>query len=402
MLAGAAISTHLVDLGAEVIKVEPPSGDYVREMTWPIVNGVSLLHLHVNRGKQSVVIDLRTEAGREVFLDLVARADVVIEAMRPGGLARRGLDFERLREVNPRIVMCTISGYGDTGPYRDLPSHGIAYDAWAGIIRPAQTDDGFAYIPEHVSIGMNAGPLYGSLGILAALTNARSTGEGCHIEIAQADAAAAFDWLRIESARAYERPEGEVTGNQSDEYERRAPGTAGMEEGVRYQIYESSDGFILLMCSEQKFWRNLCQSIDRADLFERWPGKQYADHAQGNRELRSELRGVFRTRTTAAWVSASREHDFALAPVNDTATRARDPQFLARTRWMPRATLGADQLPNPIKIVDEPVAVPALAPSLGEHQRSLLETVLAYDDDRIRGLRDRGAFGSVDLRPEAG
>ena len=196
MLAGAAISTQLADLGAEVIKIEPPAGDYVRGMTWPIIEDVSLLHLHINRGKRSVVLDLRSDAGSAIFLELVAEADVVIEAMRPGGLDRRGLGFDRLRSVNPRIVMCTISGYGMTGPYKDLPSHGIAYDAWAGIFAPGRTADGFPFIPEHISIGMNAGPLYAAIGILAALTHARTTGEGCHIEVAQSDAAAAFDWLR--------------------------------------------------------------------------------------------------------------------------------------------------------------------------------------------------------------
>src|SRR5256885_6917132 len=132
MLGPAAITTQLADLGAEVIKVESPSGDYVRRMTWPIVEGVSLMHLHINRGKRSLVLDLRTPEGVEIYLDLVRNADAVIEAMRPGGLARRGLTYERMREVNPRIVFCTISGYGMTGPYQNLPSHGIAYDALAG------------------------------------------------------------------------------------------------------------------------------------------------------------------------------------------------------------------------------------------------------------------------------
>src|SRR4051812_13952369 len=109
MLGPAAITNPLADLGAEVIKIEPPSGDYGREMTWPIVEGVSLLHLHVNRGKRSVVRDRRTEDGQQTFLVLVKNADVVVEAMRPGGLARRGLGFERLREVNPRVVFATIS-----------------------------------------------------------------------------------------------------------------------------------------------------------------------------------------------------------------------------------------------------------------------------------------------------
>ncbi|MEJ7585591.1 MAG: CoA transferase, partial [Acidimicrobiales bacterium] len=124
MLGPAAITTHLADLGADVIKVESPQGDYIRQMTWPIVEGVSLMHLHVNRGKRSLVLDLRTPEGVATYLDLVRDADVVIEAMRPGGLERRGLGYETLCEVNPRIVFCTISGYGMTGPYAELPSHG--------------------------------------------------------------------------------------------------------------------------------------------------------------------------------------------------------------------------------------------------------------------------------------
>ena len=213
MLGPAAITTALADLGADVIKIEPPSGDYVRRMTWPIVEGVSLMHLHVNRGKRSIAIDLKSPEGIAVFEALVETADVVVEAMRPGGLARRGLGYERLRELNPRIVFCTISGYGATGPYRNLASHGIAYDAWAGIFEPEIDDAGYPSIPNHVSIGINAGPLFGALGILAGVIQARATGEGAEMEVAQSDAAAAFDWYREESYRAYERPRSEVTGN---------------------------------------------------------------------------------------------------------------------------------------------------------------------------------------------
>src|ERR1700736_3144760 len=227
MLGPAAITTHLADLGADVIKVESPQGDYVREMTWPIVEGVSLMHLHINRGKRSLVLDLRKPEGVETYLELVRSADVVVEAMRPGGLERRGLGYERLREANPRIVFCTISGYGMTRPSKDMPSHGIAYDTWAGLVQPAVDDDGFCYLPEHPSMGIHAGPLFGALGILAGIVRARATGEGCRLEVAQSDAAAAMDWLRSETWKAYERPESEVTGNKSDNYERRAPGPAG-------------------------------------------------------------------------------------------------------------------------------------------------------------------------------
>ncbi|MCB1014648.1 MAG: CoA transferase, partial [Acidimicrobiales bacterium] len=227
MLGPAAITTALADLGADVIKVEPPAGDYGRQMTWPIVEGTSLLFLHANRGKRSITLDLRTPEGADIFRDLVRDADVVVEAMRPGGLARRGLGYDDLKAVNPRIVFMTISGYGMTGPYKDYPSHGIAYDTWAGIVKPEVDEDGFTYIPEHVSIGINAGPVFGALGILAGVIHARATGEGMAMEVAQSDSAAAIDWLRSETYRAYERPESEVTGNPSDDYVRRAPGTAG-------------------------------------------------------------------------------------------------------------------------------------------------------------------------------
>ncbi|HEX3334702.1 MAG TPA: CoA transferase, partial [Acidimicrobiales bacterium] len=111
-LGPAAITTSLVDLGADVIKVEPPAGDYIREMTWPIVEGVSLMHLHLNRGKRSIVLDLRTDAGAGILKELASGADVVIEAMRPGSLARRGVGYDDLKALNPKIVFCTISGYG--------------------------------------------------------------------------------------------------------------------------------------------------------------------------------------------------------------------------------------------------------------------------------------------------
>ena len=178
LLGPGAISTHLADLGADVIKVESPAGDYIREMTWPIVEGVSLLHLHVHRGKDSLVLDLRKPEAVEIYLELVRVSEVVVEAMRPGSLERRGLGYEELREVNRRIVFCNVSGYGMTGPYKDLPSHGIAFDTWAGLVPAATDDEGFSYIPEHASMGMHAGPLFGALGVLAGVLRARETGEG--------------------------------------------------------------------------------------------------------------------------------------------------------------------------------------------------------------------------------
>jgi crotonobetainyl-CoA:carnitine CoA-transferase CaiB-like acyl-CoA transferase len=394
MLGPGNLTTHLADLGADVIKVEPPQGDYGRRMTWPIVDGVSLLFLHVSRGKKSVVLDLRTDTGREAFRELVRDADAVVEAMRPGGLERRGLGFEQLQQVNPRIVFCTISGYGMTGPYRDMPSHGIAYDAWAGVVQPAVDDDGFAYMPEHVSIGINAGPVFGALGLLAGVIRARETGEGCQLEVAQSDAAAAIDWLRSETWRAYERPESEVTGNEADGYERRAPGTAGMQGGVRYQFYATTDGYVLFMASEREFWKNFCEGIERPDLFERWPGSQYGDHARGNTELREILRDAFATRSTEEWLAFGLEHNTPIAPSNTPQTLFDDPQFRDRLPLLPREQVGADMLPTPIKFVGEQLPAPAKAPTVGEHTEHVLRTVLGWTDDQIAKAREAGAFGA--------
>ena len=393
MLGPGAITTTLADLGADVVKVEPPSGDYIRQMTWPIVEGTSLMHLHISRGKRSITIDLRTEAGRAVFLELVAKADAVIEAMRPGGLEKRGVGYEACLAVNPRIVFCTISGYGMTGPYKDMPSHGIAYDVWAGLVAPEVTEEGFCAIPEHPSVGIHAGPLFGALGVLAGITRARATGEPCRLEIAQSDAAAAMDWLRSETYKAYERPESEVTGNKADNYERRAPGTAGMRDGVRYQFYESADGHVLFMASEREFWENFCNGIDRPDLFEEHPGSQYADHARGNTKLRAELVEIFRSRTTAEWLALANSANAPIAPVNTPKTLADDPQFQDRLPWIPKEQVGTDQVPSPIKVIDEEWAPPTKAPVAGQHTEAVLRDILGYDAGRIAELRAGGALG---------
>jgi crotonobetainyl-CoA:carnitine CoA-transferase CaiB-like acyl-CoA transferase len=393
LLGPAAITTHLADLGAEVIKVESPAGDYIREMTWPIVEGVSLMHLHVNRGKKSLCLDLRKPEGVEVFRELAKISDVVVEAMRPGSLARRRLGYDDLKVLNPRIVFCNISGYGMTGPYRDLPAHGIAFDTWAGIFNPAYDEEGFCYIPEHASIGMHAGPMFGAMGILAGVIRARASGEGCMMEIGQSDAAAYMDWYRSESWLAYRRPTSEVTGNKADNYVRRAPGTAGMKEGVRYQLYESADGHVLFMASEQAFWKNFCDCVGRMDLFEKWPGSKYADHARGNRELQRILRDIFKAKSSAEWIRLGEEKNFPIAPVNTPKTIVDDPQFIDRFPLYPHERHGADMLPFPVKVVGETLPAPGKAPTVGEHSDEVLSRVLGYDAERIVELRKTGALG---------
>jgi crotonobetainyl-CoA:carnitine CoA-transferase CaiB-like acyl-CoA transferase len=395
ILGPNGVGMHLADLGAEVIKVEAPGGDYVRRMAFPIVDGISLLHWHLNRGKQSIVLDLRTAEGALTYLDLVRGADAVVEGMRPGALARRGLTWERLCEANPRLVFCSISGYGATGPYKDMPSHGIAYDAWAGVARPTFDADGQPTIPSFTTIGINAGPLYAALGICAAIIRARASGHGCRFEVAQSDAAAAFNWNGIEGNKAYERPEDEVTGNDGDGKGARRPvGDDSMKEAVRYQYYRSRDGIVLFMASERAFWKNFCEGVGRADLFERNPGAKYADHARGNAALRGELTQIFATRTTAEWLAFGLEVNTPIAPVNTVKTITGDAQFQARLPLYPWQAHGTDLMPSPIKLEGETAPPPTRAPvEPGRDGERVLRDVLGYDDERIARLRAAGALG---------
>ena len=240
---------------------------------------------------------------------------------------------------------------------------------------------------------MHAGPLFGALGILAAILRARETGEGSFLEIGQSDAAAYMDWYRSESHLAYERPEDVVTGNKSDNYERRPVGTAGMRQGVRYQTYDASDGVVLFMCSEQAFWKNFCECIERIDLFERWPGSKFADHALGNRELQIELREIFKTKSCEEWIRLGDEKNFPIAPCNSPKTLSQDPQFRDRFPLYPVEEHGIEMLPFPVKYVGETLPAPSKAPTVGEHNLQVLRDTLGYDGATIEKLESAGAFG---------
>jgi crotonobetainyl-CoA:carnitine CoA-transferase CaiB-like acyl-CoA transferase len=166
-----------------------------------------------------------------------------------------------------------------------------------------------------------------------------------------------------------------------------------MREGVRYQIYETTDGHVLFMASEREFWENFCRGVDRMDLFEKWPGEQFADHARNNKELQAELREIFKTKSSAKWIEWSNEVNTPIAPVNTPKTIADDPQFQDRLPWIPKERLGADELPIPLKVMTDEQPVPTKAPTVGEHSDAVLGDVLGYDAARIAQLRASGALG---------
>jgi crotonobetainyl-CoA:carnitine CoA-transferase CaiB-like acyl-CoA transferase len=392
LLEPGQVGMILGSLGADVVKVEAPGpGDYSRELGWPMIDGISLLHWHVNQAKRSITVDLRTTEGVEVFLDLVRTADAVVAGMRPGALARRGLGYQRLREVNPRIVSCAISGFGATGPYRDVPSHGAGFDAWAGCLEPAVDETGYSYIPNGPVIGSRVGPVWAATAVVAGIMRARETGEGCEIDVSQADAAAYTNWIVPEGNRAYQRPEPEVTGNPADDGLRRPPGLGGSKEAVRYQYYRSQDGHVLFMASEREFWRNFCAAVHRTDLYERRPGRRFGDHATGDRDTRRELQEIFAQRTSAEWLAFGIEANTPIVPVNDGRSILDDPHFRDRFPWLPAPVHGADLMPIPVRFVGEEPPPVRRAPANGEHTDEILHGLLGYPDSKIAQLRERGA-----------
>jgi crotonobetainyl-CoA:carnitine CoA-transferase CaiB-like acyl-CoA transferase len=168
LLGPDGATLHLADLGADVVKVEPPEGDYVRQTGWPIIDGASVFHWQLNRGKRSIVLDLKSESGKDLFLKLVAKADVLLEGMRPGALEKLGLGWERLHAINPRLVACSVSGYGSKGPYAKMAAHSFAFDSWAGLAPSTVDERGFrALPPTYAPIGLTVGPLFAALGVLA-------------------------------------------------------------------------------------------------------------------------------------------------------------------------------------------------------------------------------------------
>jgi len=167
-----------------------------------------------------------------------------------------------------------------------------------------------------------------------------------------------------------------------------------MIHGVRYQVYEAADGrYVLFMASEQSLWKNFCEAVGRIDLFERWPGSKFADHAVGNLELRRELRDIFGTRPAAEWIDFGVEKNFPVAPVNSPKTIAGDPQFEDRFHWYPVERLGAEQLGSPIKFIGEELPVPTHAPTVGQHTDEVLSDLLGWDAARIAESRARGGLG---------
>ncbi len=380
-LPGPFCTWLLADLGADVIRIEDPTaiarargaGDAPlpgSERAYDPRREV------LNRNKRSLVLNLKTPAGRDVFYRLAERADVVVEGFRPGVTRRLGIDYETLRAKNPRLVYCSVSGWGQTGPYREVAGHDIDYLAVAGVLGLTGPADGPPVIPGVQVADIGGGALMAAFGIMVALFHRERTGQGQHIDVSMLDGA--FAWLghiigRFFTGEVWTRGRGLLNG------------------GVPcYNVYPTADGkYVAVGALEPWFWANLCRRLGREDLIP----KQFATGPEGE-AVRAELGAIFRTRTRDEWAAELMGADTCVAPVNDLAEALADPQLQARQMVLdlddPRYGR-VRQVGFPVKFSATPGQVRHLGGPLGEDTEAILRE-LGYSPAEVEELRRAGAI----------
>ncbi|RZI42280.1 CoA transferase [Herbaspirillum sp. HC18] len=318
LLPGPVATMHLADMGAEVIKIEDPGiGDYARTMGY-VRKEVSQFFIAVNRGKQFARLDLKDAAQRDEFLAMVETADVVVESFRPGVMDKLGVGWEALRQRNPKLVMCAISGYGQDGPFAQLAGHDINYVGMAGMLEQNVGPDGIPALP-NLQIGDLLGGAQAAVqGILAALIGAKSTGTGRFIDVSMTDTVFAHNVMPMVAVNNFGRPA--------------APGRDLLTGGVPcYNVYRTSDNrFMAVGALELKFWESCCDVLGRPDLKKRhWSHGQEVGGADAM-AVKAELDAIFAQHTLATWTEKFSSADCCVTPILRADEAVAHPLFQAR------------------------------------------------------------------------
>jgi len=378
-LAGPFATMQLADLGAEVVKVEYPKLEERQRGFGPYYEGILTFFFSPNRGKKGICIDLRRQEGKELVLELVRHVDVVTENFRPGTMDRLGLGYERLRQENPRLIYAALSGFGQTGPYRDLPAVDAVAQAMGGTMSLNGEPDG-PPMRVGVSIGDMVGGLYLALGILAALHARQRTGEGQFIDVALMEAQMAL----CENAIVRHSAFAESPTRIGSRHPLVAP----------FGPFPTADGWIVI--ANVKDWELFCAVIERDDLAHDPRFRTNDDRVRNVEALEAELGTALRRRTTEEWFQLLVRADCcSVGKVNTIADLFDDPHVQARGALvdvpLPYGKPGSLKLPNtPIRLSKTPARVGRPMPGHGEHTDEILRGWLGCSDDRIAELRAAG------------
>jgi crotonobetainyl-CoA:carnitine CoA-transferase CaiB-like acyl-CoA transferase len=378
IIAGCFGTVPLADLGAEVIKVEPHKGDAGRMPSVGYLRGESALFLTFNRNKQSIVLDLKRPEGLEVFYDLVRRSDVVLDNFRPGVLERLKIDYGTLKAINPRIISCSVTGFGEESPYRDHPSYDLIHQAMTGLMS-ITGEPGRPPVRAGIPIADLAGPVFACQGILIALLERERTGVGQRVDVAMFDALSA---LLAYIATLY-LSQGEVPP---------PPGSAH-EYMVPWQAFQTGDGYLVIATREEAFWRKLCEALGRPELAEDPRFATNPSRVQHKADLLPVLEGLLRGKRTEEWLAILGKAEVPAAPVNTLDKALDDPHLKMRDMIVGFDYPGVGPvraLGNPIKLSRHPKSRCAPPPTLGQHTDEILSRVLGYPRERVDRLRQQG------------
>ena len=380
-LAGPFCTLMLGDNGADVIKVEiPGTGDDTRKWGPPFIGEESAYYLSINRNKRSLTLNLQDAQAQEVFMKLAKDIDVVVENFTPGVMGRFGLDYDAVKAVSPKVVYCSISGFGQDGPYRNRPAYDQIMQGVGGLMSITGEPDGE---PQKIGIAVTdiGAGMWSAFAIMAALHHREKSGEGQYIDISMLDAQVA--WLTYQAAFFFANGE--------------APKRMGAAHPtlVPYQAFMCNDGkYINVAVGSERIWGRFCQGMGREDL------KDHPDYATNSVRVNhrgamvSMLQEIFLTRPVAEWVEDLQAANVPCGPINDLADVFADPQVLARNMYLEMAhpTLGSiKQTGLPIKFSLTPGGLDRHPPLLGEHNQEILQS-LGYSDADVQSLKEQSVI----------
>lgn len=377
VLAGPYCTMVLGDLGAEVIKVEAPEGDETRGWGPPFVGNESAYYLCVNRNKRSMILDFKAQESRDILQELIKRSDVLVQNFRPGTLARFSVDFESASAINPNLIYCSISGFGQNGPLRDRPGYDFMIQALGGLMSITGESDG-----EPIKVGVAVADLFAgqnaAIAILAALQARAQTGKGQHLDISLFDSQLG---MLANIASNYL-----ISGNLPKRY-----GNAHANI-VPYQSFQATDTwFVLAVGNDQQFER-LCGVIGNLDLAHDPRFDSNAERVKNREELINLLKPAFLRKTANEWLSALEAAGIPCGPINTLDQVFSMPQVEAREMLihMQHAEIGDLKLVgSPLKFSETPVDYKLAPPRLGEHTEEVLKKLLGYSSEQVMNLRRR-------------